>query len=187
MLRLANVEEWQMAKDENSKRSRDAAYIIPPTASADSDSDSEMTIRIAKLAKNYRRERDNSENESDVPKMGLAKTLKCRNRVNSPLSNRDEGSDESMDCCDEQYSDYNRYSADTDVNVSDNVYVRDTDISVSGGGHSVDTDVDDHMSANKIEPDMKVRSAKRQVTSRKKTGVKQLLRLISDQKLEVNS
>ena len=180
MLRLANVEDWQMSKDENSKRLRDAAYVIPPNASSDSDSDSEMSVPLAKLAKKYRRERDNSENESDIPKMELAKRLKCRDRVNSPLSNRDEGSDESMDCCDEKYSDFNRYSADTDINVSDNLYSRDTDISVSGGGYSVDTDVDDHMSVNKIKPVKKVRSAKRQVTSRKKTGVKQLLRLISD-------
>ena len=112
--------------------------------------------------------------------MELAKRLKCRDRVNSPLSNKDEGSDESMDCCDEKYSDFNRYSADTDINVSDNMYSRDTNISVSGGGYSVDTDVDDHMSVNKIKPVMKIRSAKRQVTSRKKTGVKQLFKLISD-------
>ena len=112
--------------------------------------------------------------------MELAKRLKCRDRVNSPLSNRDEGSDEGMDCCDEKYSDFNWYSADTDINVSDNMFSHDTDISVSGGGYSVDTDVDDHMSVNKIKPVKTVRSAKRQVTSRKKTGVKQLLRLISD-------
>ena len=85
-----------------------------------------------------------------------------------------------MDCCDEKYSDFNQYSADTDVNVLDNVYSRVTDISVSGGGYSIDIVVDDHMSVNKIKPVKKVRSAKRQVTSRKKTGVKQLLRLISD-------
>ena len=179
MLRLANVEDWQMSKDENSKRLRDAAYVISPNASSDSDSDSEMNVPLAKLAKKYRRERENSENESDIPKMELAKRLKCRDRVNSPLPNRDEGSDESMDWCDEKY-DFNRYSADTDINVSDNMFSRDTDISVSGDGYSVDTDVDDHMSVNKIKPVKKVRSAKRQVTSRKKTGVKQLLRLISD-------
>ena len=85
-----------------------------------------------------------------------------------------------MDCCDEKYSDFNQYSADTDVTVLDNVYSRVTDISVSGGGYSIDIVVDDHMSVNKIKPVKKVRSAKRQVTSHKKTGVKQLLRLISD-------
>ena len=166
-----------MSKDEGSKRIRDAAYVISPNAS--SDSDSEMSVPLAKLAKKYRRQKDNSENESDIPKME-AKRLKCRDRVNSPLLNRDEGSDESMDCCDDKYSDFNRYSAATDINVSDNVYSRDTDISVSGGGYSVDTDVDYHKSVNKIKPVKKVRSAKTQVISRKKTGVKQLLRLISD-------
>ena len=58
MLRLANVEDWQMSKDENSKRLRDAAYVIPPNASSDSDSDSEMSVPFAKLAKKYRRERE---------------------------------------------------------------------------------------------------------------------------------
>ena len=32
MLRLAKVEEWQMSKDESSKRLRDAAFVIPPNA-----------------------------------------------------------------------------------------------------------------------------------------------------------
>lgn len=38
---------------------RDAAYVMPPQASSDSDSDPEMNIPLAKLAKRYRREREN--------------------------------------------------------------------------------------------------------------------------------
>ena len=52
MLRLANIEDWQISKDETDKRLRDAAYVIPPELSdSDSDSDPEMNLPLAKLAK----------------------------------------------------------------------------------------------------------------------------------------
>ena len=30
MLRLAKIDDWQISKDENQKRLRDAAYVLPP-------------------------------------------------------------------------------------------------------------------------------------------------------------
>ena len=33
MLRLANIDDWQISKDETSRRLRDATYVIPPAAS----------------------------------------------------------------------------------------------------------------------------------------------------------
>lgn len=73
-LMLANVDDWQIAKDENSRKLRDAAYVIPPQASeseTESDSDSESNVPLAKLAKKYRQERKNSEDEDDIPLMEL--------------------------------------------------------------------------------------------------------------------
>ena len=54
LLRLANVDDWQISNDENNRKMRDAAYVIPPQASdskIDSDSDQEMNIPLDKLAK----------------------------------------------------------------------------------------------------------------------------------------
>ena len=50
MLRLANIEDWQISKDETGKRLRGAAYVIPPESSdSDSDSDTKMNLPLAKL------------------------------------------------------------------------------------------------------------------------------------------
>ncbi|MEW8562464.1 MAG: hypothetical protein AB2541_10170 [Candidatus Thiodiazotropha sp.] len=74
---------------------RDAAYVIPPQASessSSSDSDPEMNIPLAKLARKFRHERDNSDSEDDIPLMELAKRLKTRNQdvppQNSPKSQK---------------------------------------------------------------------------------------------------
>ena len=76
MLRLANVDEWQISKNEESRRLRDAAYAIPPQASDSepvSDSESEENVPLAKLAKKYRQERESSEDEDDISLMELRK------------------------------------------------------------------------------------------------------------------
>ena len=81
ILRLANIEDWQISKDETDKRLRDAAYVIPPEPSdSDSDSDPEMTLPLAKLAKRYRHERDPSEDEEDNPLLELRNMLRHRDR-----------------------------------------------------------------------------------------------------------
>lgn len=102
MLRLANIEDWEIPKDQNDRQLRDAAYVIPPQASessssSDSDSDPEMNIPLAKLARKYRHERDNSDSEDDIPLMELAKRLRVRNQdvppQNSPKSSEIEDMD----------------------------------------------------------------------------------------------
>ena len=60
MLRLAPVDEWQISKDEESRRLRDAAHAIPPKASDSetvSDSESEENVPLAKLANADRKEK----------------------------------------------------------------------------------------------------------------------------------
>ena len=81
-LMLANIDDWQVVKEKN-RRLRDAAYVIPPSASeseteSDSDSDSEENVPLGKLVKKYRQERKSSENESDIPLMELRKRLRHR-------------------------------------------------------------------------------------------------------------
>ena len=92
MLRLANIEDWQISKDENDKRLRDAAYVIPPEPSdSDSDSDPEMNLPLAKLAKRYRHERETSEDEEDISLLELRNRLRHRDRnQDQDIETRDE-------------------------------------------------------------------------------------------------
>ena len=69
---LANVNHWQISNDENSRKLRNAAYVIPHQASeteTDSDSDSEEQVPLAKLVKKYRQERETASDEDDIPLM----------------------------------------------------------------------------------------------------------------------
>ena len=77
-IRLAHVDEWQIIKDDEGRRLRDAAYTIPPQPSeseSDADSESDENIPLAKLAKRYRHERETSSDEEDIPLMELRKRL----------------------------------------------------------------------------------------------------------------
>ena len=90
-IRLSNICDWQISKDANNGRLRDAAYVIPSQPSdleAESDSDPEES----KLAKKYRQEMEISEDEEDIPfmklrirldigKLGKHKTKKLKSRT----------------------------------------------------------------------------------------------------------
>ena len=81
MLRLAHVDEWQIAKDEESRRLCDAVYVISPQASdskSDTESESDENIPLAKLAKKLHHERGTSEDEDYIPLMDLRKRIRHR-------------------------------------------------------------------------------------------------------------
>lgn len=82
-LRLANVDEWDIPKDDANKPIRKANYVISPdisdsdgTSSTTSDDDAPLT----KIANRYRKERDNSSDEEDIPLMELSNKLKQQQR-----------------------------------------------------------------------------------------------------------
>ena len=100
-LMLANVDDWKISKDENSRRLRHAAYVIPPQASeteTESDSDSESNIPLSKLADRYRQERETSEDEDDIPLMELRKRLRNRELRKNKNKNTEV---KDMECDDE--------------------------------------------------------------------------------------
>lgn len=94
MLRLANIEDWNVSKN-TGQRLRDAAYVVPPeTSESSSDSDAEINVPLDRLAQKYRHEREDSDSEDDIPLMELSKRLKARNQVETEVSSTDE---ENMD------------------------------------------------------------------------------------------
>ena len=108
MLRLANIADWQISKDETCRRLRDAAYVIPPAPSdtdSSSDSDSESN---PPLAKRYRHERETSEDEEDIP------LLELRNRLRHRERNQDK--DIEMEVQDEGFDGQNDSDNAMDVN-----------------------------------------------------------------------
>ena len=96
-IRLANIDDWQISKDANNRRLRDATYVIPPQPSG-----SEENVHLSKLAKKYRQEREMSEYEEDIPLMELRTRL--RHREMKETQNY-ETKDKDMECNDELSSD----------------------------------------------------------------------------------
>ena len=92
MLRLTNIDDWQISKDETGRRLRDAAYVMSPEPSDSvSDSDPEMNLPLAKLAKTYRHEKETSEDEEDIPLLALRNRLRHRGRKQGQdIETRDE-------------------------------------------------------------------------------------------------
>ena len=159
LLRLANIDDWQVPKTQDNRQLRDAAYVVPPQASdseLSSDSDSEMDVPLAKLAKKYRHERETSEDEDDIPLMELAKRMKCQKESVNPHLSNDDSQIENMDYNDELPSDKNSY-------------------------HSA-SDSDNTMCVNEaVKPLKSVRKKHERKSSKDKdSNVKQLLRLISN-------
>ena len=164
MLRLAKIDNWQIPKTNEDRQLRDAAYVIPPQASSESElsseTDSEIDTPLAKLAMKYRHERETSEDEDDIPLMELSKRLKCQKEPVKTYSSNEDSQVENMDCNEELTLDENPYFTPTPSS-SDNenaMYVNETKKSVES-----------------------VKRKKNRKSSKdKKTDVKQLLRVISN-------
>ena len=84
-LRKANLDDWEIPKDNSGKPSKKATYVVPPEDSdTDSNSDNMGSKNVlAKLAKKYRKENENSDEEDDIPLKELSKRLKQRDSIES--------------------------------------------------------------------------------------------------------
>jgi hypothetical protein len=82
LLRLADIDEWDIPTQENGKPLRKPQYVIPPEVSdSETTSDSEEEMPLAQLAKRYRNERENSDEEDDIPLMELAKRIRSKEQT----------------------------------------------------------------------------------------------------------
>ena len=152
-IRLAHVDEWQTAKDDEGRRLRDAAYA---------DSESDENISLAKLAKRYRHERETSSDEEDIPLMELRKILR-----NRELRQNQETEEKDMECNDELSSDNSCSLPFVDHNNPEG----DMDVS----------EVHLQPSSSRMRSVKSVEEERHQEPrSQKKGDVKQLLRLISN-------
>ena len=101
MLRAANIDEWVIPTSTDGRPLRKTAYVIPPEDSSDEESsDTDQEGPYEKLAKKYQKERDDSDEEDNIPLMELAKRLKARDAMKqeeNEESNRDSSVDESRD------------------------------------------------------------------------------------------
>jgi hypothetical protein len=92
-IRLANVDEWQIPVDQSNRPLRSTQYVVPPVSneSSSSDTNDEENIPLAKLAQKYRKQRENSDNESDIPLMELKRRI--NERDNHDHYSSENGSD----------------------------------------------------------------------------------------------
>ena len=83
-MRKANIEDWDIPRDDEGKPKRRTAYVIPPDESDTSDSSSEDSEPLANLARRYRKEskeRNNSDNENEIPQLELRKRLDMKQKA----------------------------------------------------------------------------------------------------------
>ena len=165
-LRLAKVDEWHIPKTATGQPRRRAAYVAPPPSDSDDStseaSDSESEDPHAKLIKLARKEREDSDNEEDIPLMELAGRLRERDRR--------ENGQQSENC-----------------EIADNEYTSE-DVQSRSDSDTVDYDLSDSMMVDEVKatasPKVKrteyIRSRNQRKSSRgKKAQVKNLLNAIA--------
>ena len=93
-LRPANIDNWEIPKENQGRPLRKSIYVVPPEDSNDniSTDESDEDIPLAKIAKKYRKERDDWSSEEDIPLMELKKRLrnKTLQTKNSPPNSEKE-------------------------------------------------------------------------------------------------
>ena len=76
-LNPVNLDEWDIPCTKDGRPMRMAAYVIPHDESMSEEDDSELEEPMKKIVKRYRREREDSDEEDDIPLMDLSKRLKA--------------------------------------------------------------------------------------------------------------
>jgi hypothetical protein len=97
-IRLANIDDWEIPKDQQGRAIRKTTYVVPPDNSDSEGSEEHRSDmgddfvhqntnapRSDKHIKRYRQERDLSSDEEDIPLMELSKRLQERKLRNDSL------------------------------------------------------------------------------------------------------
>lgn len=92
LLRAANVDEWDIPVTTEGRPIRKAAFAIPPEDStSEEDSESEPDGPTEKIAKRYIKEREDSDDEENIPLMELQKRLRARKQTQEKEQFQSEG------------------------------------------------------------------------------------------------
>ena len=99
-LRLANVDEWDIPKDQKGRPFRKAKYAVTPSSSSSEDESDHSNEALAKIAKKHQKQRDTSPDEDDIPLMELTKRMHVKEMA---LASSDE-TDGNISTSDDQKS-----------------------------------------------------------------------------------
>ena len=107
---LVHVDEWPLPEADTERPVRRAAFVVPPTDSSSDSSDdsSQEESPHEKIAKRYRQERTESEDEDDIPLMELSKHIrkqKMRDIADERSLRQPIASQEESDISDSRFSD----------------------------------------------------------------------------------
>ena len=77
-MRLANLGDWEIPKDKYGRPKRRVKYVAPLSDSSDEGDDELYDIEkpYSTLAKKYKRERETSSDEDNIPLMELTKRMR---------------------------------------------------------------------------------------------------------------
>ncbi|CAC5412796.1 unnamed protein product [Mytilus coruscus] len=90
-----NIDEWEIPKDNNKRVLRATQYVVSPDQSENSSENDSDNVPLIQIAKRFRRERQYSSSESDIPKMKLSNkfnqkqlSLNIENEYDSDLNSK---------------------------------------------------------------------------------------------------
>ncbi|XP_069114496.1 uncharacterized protein [Argopecten irradians] len=87
-LRIANVDEWELPKDNIGRPLRKSTYVVPPESSSE---ESEEETSLKRVIRYRRQERSDSDSGDDIPLMELRQRLRTRELDKaSPIDSDDE-------------------------------------------------------------------------------------------------
>ena len=122
-LKLAKIYDWEIRLTATGKPGRKANFVVDPDSDdseeTEGSSESGLENPIDKVVPKYRRERDDSDEEDDIPSMELRKRIRNRERreheETSPISDNDSvlSDADSMETDDYGWSDYMNVDAIT--------------------------------------------------------------------------
>ncbi len=96
-LRIADLDQWELPKDDGGRPKRRAYYVVPPSSESSGDESSEDANEpLARIAKRYRQERTSSGDEDNIPLAELAKRLRAKKYDSEHEENMRESDDSTL-------------------------------------------------------------------------------------------
>lgn len=133
LFRLAPIDEWKIPQEADGRPMRKAAYVVPPETQTETSQDEYLELEpdpqpineslsssdeessdngaLSKLAKRYRKERDDWSSEDGIPLMELSKRIKLRDGFKPET-------DEQVSRDEPSFSDDEHYNSDSTMSVN---------------------------------------------------------------------